>query len=281
MATQRACRPARCSTCATTNAHCGPRHGINRLLHYGLVARFQGLSPTPWFDGEYYLQSNPDVQQSGHDPLEHFQRWGWREGRSPLPGLDMRRLLSSHPEMRVSKGNALAMFASGELAHLVQAQSQPDPTRTGGLALLAPAPFLHEGSDLLDPARWADIQAPRRSSQPKVDVIIPVYGGAQETLRCLWSVLTAPVKTPYELIVINDAGPVPELNAMLRSLAAARPVHPGAAQGQPGLREDGEPGPEDAPRPRRGDPQQRHTRSTTTGWTGCWPMARSIRAWPR
>lgn len=202
------------------DAHCGPRHGINRLLHYGLVARFQGLSPTPWFDGEYYLQSNPDVQQSGHDPLEHFQRWGWREGRSPLPGLDMRRLLSSHPEMRVSKGNALAMFASGELAHLVQAQSQPDPTRSGGLALLAPAPFLHEGSDLLDPARWADIQAPRRSSQPKVDVIIPVYGGAQETLRCLWSVLTAPVTTPYELIVINDAGPVPELNAMLRSLAA-------------------------------------------------------------
>ena len=204
------------------DAHCGPRHGLNRLLHYGLVARFRGVSPTPWFDAEYYLQSNPDVQQSGHDPLEHFQRWGWREGRSPLPGLDMRRLLSARPEMRVSKGNPLALFATGELAHLVHAQSAPaaDLRSTRPLPLMAPALGRHDDSDLLDPSRWADIEPLRWSRPPKVDVIIPVYGGAQETLRCLWSVLTAPVRTPFELVVINDAGPVPELNAMLRSLAA-------------------------------------------------------------
>lgn len=205
------------------DSHAGPRHGINRLLHYGLVARFKGVSPTPWFDAEYYLQSNPDVQQSGHDPLEHFQRWGWREGRSPLPGLDLRRLLAGRPEFRVSKGNALAMFANGELAQLMHAQAQAQVNgqdHLRAMAPLAPAAMPFEGADLLDPARWVDIHPRQFAQAPQVDVIIPVFAGAQETLRCLWSVLTAPVKTPFQLIVINDAGPVPELNAMLRSLAA-------------------------------------------------------------
>ena len=196
------------------DAHCGPRHGINRLLHYGLVTRFQGLSPTPWFDAEYYLQSNPDVVQSGLDALEHFQRWGWREGRSPLPGIDMRRLLGSQPGLRVSKGNPLSLFASGQMAHHVQGLEQQARYPVNGAE-----PQTVEG-DMLDPARWADLVPHRPAGEPHVDVIIPVYGGAQETLRCLWTVLTAPVRTPYHLIVINDAGPVPELNAMLRSLAA-------------------------------------------------------------
>lgn len=197
------------------DAHCGPRHGVNRLLHYGLVTRFRGLSPTPWFDAEYYLQTNPDVQQSGLDALEHFQRWGWREGRSPLPGLDIRRLFSAQPALRVSKGNPLALFASGELAKHVHAMTHRSTVLPSG-----PMPEAQPDVDLLDPARWVDVQPLRYASPPVVDVIIPVYGGVQETLRCIWNVLTSQVKTPFELIVINDAGPVPELNAMIRSLAA-------------------------------------------------------------
>lgn len=191
------------------------RQGVNRLLHYGLVARFRGLSPTPWFDAEYYLQCNPDVAQAGLDALEHFQRWGWREGRSPLPGVDMRQLLRSQPGLRVAKGNPLSLFASGQLAHHLQGLER------GGHASARPAaPVLDvaEG-DMLDPARWAGLQPRTWGAEPRVDVLIPVYGGAQETLRCLWTVLNAPVETPHEVVVINDAGPVPELNAMLRSLA--------------------------------------------------------------
>ncbi|SFU76438.1 Glycosyltransferase involved in cell wall bisynthesis [Methylobacterium sp. 174MFSha1.1] len=35
------------------------------------------------FDANYYLSTNPDVAQIGHDPLEHFLQYGWREGRNP------------------------------------------------------------------------------------------------------------------------------------------------------------------------------------------------------
>lgn len=199
------------------DAHCGPRHGLNRLLHYGLIGRFRKTPTSPWFDAEYYLQVNPDVQQSGQDPLLHFQKWGWREGRNPLPGVDLRRLLHSIPDLRVAKGNPLSRLATGELAHWLTAHP-------GGFSHPAvPLPYTVEAgepaTDMLDPSAWAALKPIPRSGEPVVDVVIPVYAGTQETLRCLYSVLTAPVRTPHEVIVINDAGPIAELNAMLRSLA--------------------------------------------------------------
>jgi len=196
------------------DAHCGPRHGINRLLHYGLVASYKGLSPTPWFDIDYYLRSNPDVGARPIDALNHFQRWGWREGRNPLPGLDMRRLLNSRPELRMVKGSVLALFGSEWMSLYMQ-----EGANQATLRAVERLPHSRE-PDMLDPAQWANVQPRQWASAPVVDVFVPVYGGLQETLRCLHSVLTAPVRTPHRLVLINDAGPVPELNAMLRSLAA-------------------------------------------------------------
>lgn len=53
-----------------------------------------------------------------------------------------------------------------------------------------------------------------------VDVIIPVYRGLEETMDCIDSVLRAEVKTPYNLIVINDASPDPALVKALKAHAA-------------------------------------------------------------
>ena len=53
-----------------------------------------------------------------------------------------------------------------------------------------------------------------------VDVIVPVYRGLLETRRCLESVLSHQQQCPYELVVIDDASPEPELAAWLDELAA-------------------------------------------------------------
>lgn len=215
------CSPSPLLDVSHYDAHWSDRRGVNRLLHFGLVAQFQGFSPSPWFDVEYYLRNNPDVGQTAIQALVHFQRWGWREGRNPLPGLDMRRLLNARPELRMLKGGVLSIFATGELAQVLQA-SEPGPgsawrrapLQLRGAAAQAPGP------DMRAPAQWAEVQPRDGHASPRVDVFIPVYGGLQETLNCLHSVLTAPVRTPHRVVVINDAGPDPELNALLRSLAA-------------------------------------------------------------
>ncbi|MBW8880276.1 MAG: glycosyltransferase, partial [Asticcacaulis sp.] len=52
-----------------------------------------------------------------------------------------------------------------------------------------------------------------------VDVVVPVYRGKAETLACIDSILKARVETAYNLIVINDASPEPELVKALKAHA--------------------------------------------------------------
>lgn len=54
-----------------------------------------------------------------------------------------------------------------------------------------------------------------------IDVLVPVYRGLEETRRCLESVLASRCATPFDLLVVDDASPEPELSAWLDELAAA------------------------------------------------------------
>ena len=67
-----------------------------------------------------------------------------------------------------------------------------------------------------------DVRPPQPAAVP-VDVIVPVYRGLADTIRCVESVLASPVRAAYRLVVINDAGPEPELTAWLRERASSEP----------------------------------------------------------
>ncbi len=67
---------------------------------------------------------------------------------------------------------------------------------------------------------WDALSPPEQYETPLVDVIVPVYDGRDDTLRCLYSVITSGNTTPYELIVIDDCGPDASLRHALRDLAA-------------------------------------------------------------
>ena len=56
-----------------------------------------------------------------------------------------------------------------------------------------------------------------------VDVIVPVYRSLSDTRLCIESVLASTNRTPYRLILINDASPEPALSAWLRDKAAQEP----------------------------------------------------------
>jgi GT2 family glycosyltransferase len=61
--------------------------------------------------------------------------------------------------------------------------------------------------------------------EDKVDIIIPVYKGLEETIACITSVLAAKVTTPYELIVVNDCSPEPPLTENLKKLASTNNIN--------------------------------------------------------
>ena len=61
---------------------------------------------------------------------------------------------------------------------------------------------------------------PGRPASETVDVVIPVYRGMAETRACIASVLASRAGTPFEVIVIDDLSPEPEMAPWLAALAA-------------------------------------------------------------
>lgn len=47
----------------------------------------EGRFPNPYFDTKWYFNTNPDVQESGKNPLLHYMDFGALEGRDPNPWL--------------------------------------------------------------------------------------------------------------------------------------------------------------------------------------------------
>lgn len=59
------------------------------------------------------------------------------------------------------------------------------------------------------------------AASPPVDIIVPVFRDFPLTVRCIESVLASDADMPFELVVINDCSPEPELLAWLREQAEA------------------------------------------------------------
>lgn len=63
------------------------------------------------FQDAWYLKQNPDVAEAGLDPLDHFCRNGWREGRRPNPLFDPGWYLSAYGEL-IGDVNPLLDYAT-------------------------------------------------------------------------------------------------------------------------------------------------------------------------
>ncbi len=62
------------------------------------------------FDSDYYLTRYPDVRKAGVDPLEHYVRFGWREGRDPSSGFSTSYYLSANPDVAAAEINPFVHF---------------------------------------------------------------------------------------------------------------------------------------------------------------------------
>ena len=63
-----------------------------------------------FFDREYYLARNPDVRDAGADPVQHYLRYGWKEGRDPSSVFNTRLYLEANPDVAVAGINPLVHY---------------------------------------------------------------------------------------------------------------------------------------------------------------------------
>jgi GT2 family glycosyltransferase len=186
---------------------------VNALLHYAYIGRFRRTATSPWFSVEYYLANNKDVARSGVDPLLHYVQYGGLEGRSPCPQFDGVYYLHTNPEVLDQRINPLLHYLLyGIREGRRTLPDQHEAEQSDGSAGDAPRPSI-PGDD-----QWRAIKAEWEDGRSEVTVVVPVYQGRSETLRCLYSVLSTAGETPFDLVVVNDASPDADLREDLQRL---------------------------------------------------------------
>lgn len=82
-----------------------------------LAAEIAILAASGLFDANAYLLQGADVLAAGLDPLEHFCRFGWREGRRPNPYFDTGWYRATNADLRALGVNPLLHYlVCGEAA---------------------------------------------------------------------------------------------------------------------------------------------------------------------
>ncbi len=159
-----------------------------------------------FFDHAHYSLATGREFGSVRDAARDFCERGWRDGVNPSRLFDIQRYLRLYDDVRSAGLNPLE--------HYLELGLREGRSPRVGPGRLAERPSAPSESD------WRALSPIAPSgAEIGVDVVVPVYRGYDDTLACLHAVLTARNDTPFELTVINDSSPEPELTLHLRVLA--------------------------------------------------------------
>ncbi|MBU3560604.1 glycosyltransferase [Polynucleobacter hallstattensis] len=143
---------------------------LNPIDHYIKFGAKEGRWPNPFFDSGWYLKAYSDVDISGLNPLLHYVKYGISEER-PLSN-------------KFFSDQFLIKFPLQGIARRIKGKSK-----------------LNKGEIKNELSRIPT------SSKPLVSIIIPVYGKLEYTIQCLISISVYPPKIPFEIIIIDDCSP--------------------------------------------------------------------------
>lgn len=71
--------------------------------HYQTYGWKEGRNPNAVFDTKGYLNAYGDVKAAGIDPLMHYDQYGWKEGRDPSKGFDSTAYLEAYGDVAQAK----------------------------------------------------------------------------------------------------------------------------------------------------------------------------------
>jgi GT2 family glycosyltransferase len=155
---------------------------------YGPLFR-AGLDPNPYFDSDWYVSTNQDVETSGLDPLFHYASFGESEGRKPNPLFDPNHYLIKHPELKEQQGTLLAHFIKNGFgpSSLV---TEVDNNST------------FEDAKRMSLQRRGDLQT--NPHVKKIGVVIPVFNNWMMTERCIRAIEKTNDYEFLQIYLFND-----------------------------------------------------------------------------
>ena len=75
------------------------------LISLGLVkynCDYDLIKKSGLFDSEYYLSKNEDVKKAKIDPIKHYLKFGWKEGRNPSAKFNGNEYLNKIPQVKLT-----------------------------------------------------------------------------------------------------------------------------------------------------------------------------------
>lgn len=164
---------------------------IDPLLHFVKHGWLEGRDPSDNFNTRYYLENNPDVRKTKQNPLIHYLRYGRAEGRKACPD-------------RFDQKYLLRLRSNYEYKQTVNSTAQRYPRYSDfHTALLTnDISLLQQHVNALETA--IELYDPAASIPPQVTIIIPVFDHFEETLNCLKSFIGNRERTTFEIILIDD-----------------------------------------------------------------------------
>ena len=72
------------------------------LEFYKYICDYNLIKKSNLFDSEYYLANNEDVKNAKVDPIKHYLKFGWKEGRNPSTEFDGNEYLNKRPDVKVA-----------------------------------------------------------------------------------------------------------------------------------------------------------------------------------
>jgi len=87
------------------------RFWLARVSRHGLfLPSYARLAASGLFDKTFYLAQNPDVANTGDNPLLHYFLHGAFEGRNPNPLFSSSWYIAAHPDVAAAKINPLLHY---------------------------------------------------------------------------------------------------------------------------------------------------------------------------
>ena len=164
------------------------------------ICRDYGLAPGT-VDVTHYARSAGRSFSSPEAAAFHYLAIGSRHGWSPQAGFSPADYRRRNPDVAVAGYEPFSHWLRFGREEGRDAAVPADP----------PPP---------DIGRLLECRRPDRA-HATVDVVVPVYGGRALALQAIGSVLQAETTEAYELVVVDDASPDPQLRRDLRALAEA------------------------------------------------------------
>lgn len=178
------------------------------------------ISRSSLFDREFYLRNYLDVAQSCMDPVDHFVRFGWKEGRNPSAEFHTQWYLQAYPDVKEAGVNPLFHFIRFGAVEGRSPSAISSPPGENGVSR---NPFqravAHQDWQYRSEAQTYTTKIESLGRQPCFSILMPVYNPDPAFFREAIESVLAQVYPNWQLCIADDCSEDTRIRDLIRDYA--------------------------------------------------------------